>query len=239
MRFNKFLTKSRNIFRSKHYIYISIVFFAISYINDAKADLVYSSASQAKSKTSIHLKVFDQSNFTKFLEPKSIFHSVNAKELSLYDFRGKFVVLFFWATWCNNCVERLKSLYELEDELKYQNINDIVILPMSVDFKDVKAINEFLEGNKIKINHFYKDTNKELMSALGVKNLPTTILIDKRGFVVNKFIGDFNWNEPEVIGKLVELKGEEIIVDQNNSEKVDETKESSDIMKQDKPIIIN
>ena len=66
----------------------------------------------------------------------------NGKILSLNKFKGKLLLINFWATWCAPCILEMPSLVTLQQK---RGGNDFTVLALSQDFQEWKAINPFLE----------------------------------------------------------------------------------------------
>lgn len=226
---------------SKAQVYISFLFFAIAYVNDLRAEVVFQAGKDQYFDPRSVVEL-ESKNFQPVLEPKTEFECSLGYKHNLKEFRGNFVIAYFWATWCNQCVERLKTLYALKEELEYQNIDDVKILPISVDFKDIKSIESYLASNKLEGSVFFRDNSKQLMSDFGINNVPIAVLIDKKGYVVNKLSGDINWNSKDIIRKVLAMKGTDPVVitePSQEGEKVGDPLEQSDIISTKQPLIIN
>lgn len=226
---------------SKAQVYISFLFLAIAYVNDLRAEVVFQAGKDQYFDPRSVVELENKS-FQPVLEPKTEFECSLGYKHSLKEFRGNFIIVYFWATWCNQCVERLKTLYALKEELEYQNIDDIKILPISVDFKDFKSIDTYLAANKLEGSVYFKDSAKQLMSDFGINNVPIAVFIDKKGYVINKISGDINWNSKDIIRKVIAMKGEDPVViaePKPDGEKVGDQAEQSDIISANKPLIIN
>jgi len=103
----------------------------------------------------------------------------------LSDYQGKWVVLNYWAVWCSPC---RKEMPELERLHRYQN-HHFVVLGVYADRGDREEINEFLQENGITYPTLmgYPMTMNAIES---VQHVPTTFLINPRGEVVAKEIGE-------------------------------------------------
>lgn len=134
------------------------------------------------------------------------FYDVEGKPHLLKESKGKLVILYFWASWCSVCSEEIKSLNKLAEELSFKDLNEIVIITVSVDFKDQQRLVEFMKASKITNLAIYSDPRKELMNAFEVKSLPTTFVINKQGFVINGFEKTLNWGEKSVLPTLLAMK---------------------------------
>ena len=109
-------------------------------------------------------------------------------EVSLGDLIGKDkpVYLNFWATWCPPCVHEMPFMNELYPE--YKDKMDFVIA--SVDAKQDDVV-KFQEKNNYSFPIYYAD-NKEAAQAYGIQGIPTSILIDGKGNVINVHIGSMS-----------------------------------------------
>lgn len=123
----------------------------------------------------------------------------------LKDFKGNVVIVAFWASWCLQCVEELETLGRLAKDLKYNEVDNVKILPLSVDFKTQEFQQELLKSNDITNLPYYSDRNKELMSNLGVHSLPTSFVIDPTGKIVVRVQQHLNWSDPAIYKELTQM----------------------------------
>jgi thiol-disulfide isomerase/thioredoxin len=174
------------------------------------------------------------SKFNPIFEPRTIFKNLKEQELTFREFRGKFIILYFYASWCAQCKDELKSLNALVEELKYRNINEIEVIPLSVDFKETKELVDFFSINKINNLNIYMDSAKQSMSAFGVKSLPTTFFINKSGNIIIGFEDSLDWNSPETIKLIFEL------AEVTSGNKINDNQRDQPIISgdKDKPMII-
>lgn len=108
------------------------------------------------------------------------------KEISLEDFRGKGVVLNFWASWCGPCREEMPLFEEIWREYKDKNV---VFLGIDV-MDDRKNASEFLDEIGISYPNLY-DPSGKVSTKYKVIALPATFFIDKEGRLVAKNYGAF------------------------------------------------
>ncbi|MDF3047986.1 MAG: putative thioredoxin protein [Candidatus Midichloriaceae bacterium] len=173
----------------------------------------------------------DQVEIENFVEPQLSLMSSEGEAIALKNFRGKFIVMYFFATWCSSCSEELKQLDKLKANANFLDINDLIILPISEDYKDYGHVKSYYQNLKIKNLDFYLDAKKHAMASMGVKNVPTTILIDYKGNVFAKVDKNINWGRKEVFDDLMGLMQEK------SEEKINQKKQYD--LKQDEGIIFN
>jgi cytochrome c biogenesis protein CcmG, thiol:disulfide interchange protein DsbE len=130
------------------------------------------------------------------------------RSVTLSQFRGKIVVLNFWATWCPPCVDEMPSLELLQK--KFQG-KDVTVLAVSVD-DDPDDYHKFLTQHKIDLLTVREPGQKTdtgviapVSSRYGTYKVPETYIIDRDGTIRRKFIGEVNWGQPEIVEYLSRL----------------------------------
>lgn len=119
--------------------------------------------------------------------PGFTLEDLSGKEVSLEDFEGKTVLLNFWATWCPPCRKEIPDLINL---YKNQQENDIVVIGLSVDKRVSEAqLKKFV--SEYEINYPVLDGSDAKIDADygGIRGIPTTFLIDKKGQIRHKWVG--------------------------------------------------
>lgn len=124
----------------------------------------------------------------------------SGKALSPQDFGGKLLVVNFWATWCPPCVQEMPSLNEFHRTLKDSGV---VVLAISLD-KNEAAYKRFIQqfGLDFEIG---RDPNADISAAFGTAQYPETYVINAKGQVLEKFIGEENWADPRLIQRIKSL----------------------------------
>lgn len=120
--------------------------------------------------------------------------------VSLDNYRGKYVLLNFWATWCPPCVEELPSLNALHSELRDQGL---VVLGISVDEQE-QLYRRFLERHGV-VFPTSRDPLREVSQRYGTLKYPESYLIDRDGKVIRKYVGPEDWTNPEILNYLRSL----------------------------------
>jgi len=121
-------------------------------------------------------------------------------KVSLNDYRGKVVLLNFWATWCPPCIAEMPSLIELQKKMKDK---DIVILGVSID-EDEAAYHKFLKNYGVNFVTVM-DKERKTPTIYGTFGWPETYIIDRQGVVRRKFIGAAEWTSPEIESFLTKM----------------------------------
>ncbi len=141
--------------------------------------------------------------FTLAKEPKPLpdlaFTDAEDKPIKLADYKGKTVLLNFWATWCAPCVKEMPSLDKLQAEMGKDRF---VVLPLSLDGPSRPKVAPFYADRKLANLGIYFDKGKKTMSTLDVSVLPTSVLIDPQGREIGRMEGDADWDKPEAIALM-------------------------------------
>ncbi len=117
------------------------------------------------------------------------------------DFGGSVVVLNFWATWCAPCIKEMPSLDRLQQTFDPE---DVRVLAVATGRHSVPKVERFLEQNDIRTLQILYDRKTKMSGALSVISIPVTVLIDRNGFEVARFIGDTEWDSAESI-RVIEV----------------------------------
>ena len=118
------------------------------------------------------------------------------KQVNLDDYRGKLVLLNFWASWCAPCKEEMPSLDSLQLN---KNLNNLRIFPINVGQDNEKKAKDFFEELDIKTLNIYFDTTITLAKKFQLRGIPTTILISKDGYEFARIIGSIDFESQKFI----------------------------------------
>ncbi len=118
-------------------------------------------------------------------------------DVSLSSFRGKVVILNFWATWCPPCRAEMPSMERLYAELKDEGIELV-----AVDLQEPeKTVKEFIEENDYTFPVLL-DSSGRVGAIYGARSIPTSFLIDAEGTAVAMVVGSREWDTEEIYAML-------------------------------------
>ena len=133
-------------------------------------------------------------------EPKKVndimFKNSEDITISLENFKGKLVVINFWATWCAPCREEMPSLDILQSN---KNFQDLIVLPINVGKENKEKAKRFFNDLQIKNLKLYYDDSVKLANTFSLIGLPTTIFIDKDGDEFARIIGSVDFGDQNFI----------------------------------------
>jgi cytochrome c biogenesis protein CcmG, thiol:disulfide interchange protein DsbE len=129
---------------------------------------------------------------------------MQGEKISLHDFRGRVVLVNFWATWCETCREEAPFLQKLVDDGELGS----GFVALKILFRDSKSnAGQYLKENKFTFKVLLDD--RQVSADYGVKAVPESFIISKKGILIYKFIGPVSWNSPDVRSALRALISEE------------------------------
>lgn len=120
---------------------------------------------------------------TQKVAPDFSLSTIDGETLKLSDYKGKVIILDFWATWCPPCRKEIPDLIKLYD--KYKDKGLIII---GISSEDTNTLKEFSEDNGI--NYPIALGNQKVAEAYGgIQYIPTTFVIDREGNIIKKHVG--------------------------------------------------
>ena len=128
-----------------------------------------------------------------------IFKDVNQKDVNLNDYKGKLLILNFWATWCAPCREEMPSLDNLQANI---DLNNLKIFPINIGQESLKKSESFFKDLNIKNLDIYFDSPTTLAKKFSLRGVPTTIFFNKEGKEFARIIGSINFSDKEFINWL-------------------------------------
>lgn len=132
--------------------------------------------------------------------PDFALKDVNGKTVKLSDYRGKVILLDFWATWCGPC--KMEIPWFMEFERKYKD-RGFAVLGLSIDDDGWQSVKPFIKDEGLNYRVLLADEHTP--DLYGVEATPTTFLIDRDGRVADEEVGVSNRRDFEdAIEKLLE-----------------------------------
>jgi len=127
--------------------------------------------------------------------------TLDGKPAHLTDLRGKVVVLNFWATWCPPCVDEAPSLNQLQKRIAPLGAT---VLGVSED-EDPSAYETFLKTYALAFPTYRDPVKGKIALDYGTSMYPETYIIDRRGRIDRKIVGEQDWSSPEINSYLESL----------------------------------
>ena len=114
----------------------------------------------------------------------------NGKPLRLTDYRGKVVLLNFWATWCPPCREEMPAMQRLYERYKGEGFT---VIALSIDAEGAKVVGPFVREHRLTFP-VGLDQKMTVVEKFGVRALPSTFLIDREGRILAMALGPREWD---------------------------------------------
>lgn len=114
-----------------------------------------------------------------------------AGSATLADYRGKYVLLNFWATWCAPCRKEMPQISELQTEFGGEQFE---VLTLATGRNNPAGIVKFFEETGIDNLPRHQDPKQAVAREMAVIGLPITVIIDPEGREIARLIGDAEWN---------------------------------------------
>ncbi len=123
--------------------------------------------------------------------PARDFTDFDGGALSLDAYRGKVVLLNFWATWCAPCRKEMPMLAELQSELGGENFE---VVTLATGRNPAPSMTRFFESIGVDNLPLHRDPEQAIARGMGVKGLPTTVILDRQGREIARLEGDADWS---------------------------------------------
>ena len=158
---------------------------------------IYSSISQTNE--GVPLNNLAISEIPKPISP-IIFKDFLGKELNLKDYRGKLIIINFWATWCAPCKREMPSLDRLYQNNNFKNLE---IFAINVEETKIQKAKSFFVALDIKKLEVFFDYNLNFVNEFKLRGIPTTILINKKGEEFARIIGEVDFENKKFVKWLL------------------------------------
>lgn len=128
------------------------------------------------------------------IAPDFELESLDGTITKLSDLKGKNVIINFWATWCDFCVEEMPDLQKLQDEYEDE---DLLILAVNVG-ETKEEVEKFIEENNLTLTVLL-DKDGIVSNTYGVSSFPSTLAVNKDGEVVVGHVGMLTYEQMETL----------------------------------------
>jgi peroxiredoxin len=132
--------------------------------------------------------------------PALALKDLDGRSHQLSDYRGKVILVNFWATWCGPCRDEMPSIQELKDKLAGK---PFVVLAVNLDEPESR-IRKFLSQMKLDFT-ILLDPERKAARAWGARILPATYVIGPDGKIRYSLVGEINWGHEQVVSRISEL----------------------------------
>ncbi len=109
---------------------------------------------------------------------------LNGKTVRLSDFKGKPVLIDFWATWCPPCRASIPEIVKLH---KTYGSKGLVVISISLDEGDWDAVKSF--ATEVGITYPVLKGNDDVNSQFNVRSIPMVVIVNKEGKIVKRYLG--------------------------------------------------
>ena len=120
----------------------------------------------------------------------------NNNQVNINDYKGKLILLNFWASWCAPCKKEMPSLDLLQIN---KNLNNLKIFPINVGQDNVEKASKFFKDLDIKNLSIYFDSPTTLAKKFRLRGVPTSILFNKNGEEFARIRGSIDFEDKKFI----------------------------------------
>ncbi|MDI9350011.1 MAG: TlpA disulfide reductase family protein [Candidatus Symbiobacter sp.] len=136
--------------------------------------------------------------------PDLAYASENGESIYLKRFQTRLQLINYWATWCAPCVAELPALQRLANRLAPQGVN---VVAVSLDRGGWETIRPFLQQHGLDKFTVLADAAGLSLGQLGLRGLPTTLILNQRGEEIGRIAGDYDWDSASSDQFLLSLGG--------------------------------
>ena len=129
-----------------------------------------------------------------------IFEDFSGNKINLKDYKGKLVLINFWATWCSPCKKEMPSLDVLYKDNNFKNLE---VLAVNMEQPNKIKTEKFFSDLNIKNLKIFFDNNLNFVKELKLRGVPTTVFINKKGEEFARIIGEVNFQDKKFIQWLL------------------------------------
>ncbi|MBL6989559.1 MAG: redoxin domain-containing protein [Bacteriovoracaceae bacterium] len=141
--------------------------------------------------------------FSIFTTPAKNFklNNLDGKPVSLEQYKGKWIFITFWATWCGTCHTEIPALQRLHQQFKNQNV---VILGVSIDTSNIEDVKKLIKSAGVSFPILLDDKN-EVVTSYRAHSIPSMYVISPDWKIVGLTRSAANWDSPSIVNSLKQL----------------------------------
>ncbi len=128
-----------------------------------------------------------------------IFEDFSGNKINIKDYKGKLLLINFWATWCTPCKKEMPSLDSL---FQNSDFNNLEVLAVNMEKPNRSKTEKFFHDLNIKKIKIFFDSNLNFLKELKLRGVPTTVLINKKGEEFARIIGEVNFEDKKFLNWL-------------------------------------
>ena len=154
---------------------------------------IFSSISQTKEDVPLN-------NIVQYESPKPVssvvFEDFLGNEVNLNDYRGKLIIINFWATWCAPCKKEMPSLDRLYQDNNFENL---VAFAVNMEQPNAEKTKKFFTDLNIQKLEIFFDRNLNFVKEFNLRGVPTSVLINKKGEEFARVIGSIDFQDQKFL----------------------------------------
>ncbi len=132
--------------------------------------------------------------------PDLVLSDLEGRSHNLAAYRGKVVLINFWATWCEPCRREMASIQRLRNKFREQ---PFLVLTINVDESE-PLVRQFMTTTRLDLP-VLMDPGKMVTRRWGVRGLPATHIVGLDGRLRYRLVGDLDWSSDAVVGVITQL----------------------------------
>ena len=125
-----------------------------------------------------------------------VFEDFSGNEISLKDYRGKLIIINFWATWCTPCKKEMPSLDSFYKDNSFKNLQ---VFAVNMEQPNTLKAKKFFSDLNIQKLEIFFDRNLNFVKEFKLRGVPTTILINKKGEEFARVIGEIDFQDQKFL----------------------------------------
>jgi len=125
-----------------------------------------------------------------------IFEDFSGNKINLNEFKGKLVIINFWATWCTPCKKEMPSLDDLYKNVQFKNLQ---IFPVNMEQPNNLKTRKFYDDLNIENLKIFFDSDLNFVKKFKLRGVPTTILVNKKGEEFARIIGEVDFQNKKFL----------------------------------------